>query len=246
MKVCPKCYEENPSDAKFCRQCKADLEQTAGTCPAGLHTMDPSWTECAYCKAEGVVSGASSAGARPARRETVVESAEPAGRRVTVAENDSAPYTPQPTFDDPLQSPSSRQKTRFSPAGVPGNAARGATTPERTQTAAVARKIVGVLITYTWHSDGQIFPVREGRNLIGRDAEKCDIAIPEDDTLSGINSHITFRKNFVIGDNVSMSGTDVNGEPVEQQFQPLDNYATIRTGSTHWTFIAINPEKKPS
>jgi hypothetical protein len=38
---------------------------------------------------------------------------------------------------------------------------------------------------------------------------------------------------------VSMSGTDLNGVPIEEQFVPLQNYARIRTGSTHWTFVAI-------
>lgn len=93
-------------------------------------------------------------------------------------------------------------------------------------------------MTYSWKPEGQLFPVREGRNLIGRGAE-CDISIPDDPTLSNVNSHITHRKSFVIGDMVSMSGTDLNGAPIEEQFVPLPNYSTIRTGSTHWTFMSI-------
>ena len=100
------------------------------------------------------------------------------------------------------------------------------------------RKIVGVLITYSWRTDGQMFPVREGRNLIGRGAE-CEIQIPEDNTLSNVNTHITFRKSFTVGDMVSMSGTDINGTPMEEQFVPLENGAKLRTGSTHWTFLAM-------
>jgi hypothetical protein len=103
------------------------------------------------------------------------------------------------------------------------------------------RRIVGVLVTYTWKPEGQIFPVREGRNLIGRDPEQCEIAVPEDITMSSMNSHITYRKTFVAGDMVSMSGTDINGEPIEQQFRSLPNYATLRAGSTYWTFIQIEP-----
>jgi len=30
------------------------------------------------------------------------------------------------------------------------------------------RRIVGVLITYTWRTEGQIFAIREGRNYVGR------------------------------------------------------------------------------
>jgi hypothetical protein len=247
MPTCPKCFEVNPPGAKTCRQCKADLERTATTCLAGLHTMDPTWTECAYCKAEGRL--ADSAPTSRARRETVVESpAGPGGRRETVVESSSSSTGRRETVVESgfassatgfagtgKASGSQRRKTEFyAPPAEP--ASEGTDRPR-----AAGRKIVGVLITYTWNPDGQIFPVREGRNWIGRDPEKCDIAVLEDETLSAINSHITFRKNFVIGDNVSMSGTDVNGEPVEEQFHPLENYATVRTGATHWIFIVASP-----
>jgi len=113
----------------------------------------------------------------------------------------------------------------------------------RPQTIAVdpGRKIVGVLITYSWQESGQVFPVLEGRNLIGKDPEQCDIAIPQDATLSAVNSFITYRRHFLIGDRVSMSGTDVDGEPIETEFVPLRNYAKIRTGSTYWTFVSVQP-----
>ena len=113
----------------------------------------------------------------------------------------------------------------------------------RPQTIAIdpGRKIVGVLITYSWQESGQVFPVLEGRNLIGKDPEQCDICIPQDATLSAVNSFITYRKHFLIGDKVSMSGTDVDGEPIETEFVPLRNYAKIRTGSTYWTFVCIQP-----
>jgi hypothetical protein len=124
------------------------------------------------------------------------------------------------------------------PAGVPQSGAGDAPAPA--PHAAPARKVVAVLVTYSWKPDGQLFPVREGRNLIGR-GEECDIRIPDDPMLSQTNSHITFRQNFVLGDMVSMSGTDLNGQPVEEQFRPLENHAHIRTGSTHWHFVIIDP-----
>jgi len=106
------------------------------------------------------------------------------------------------------------------------------------------RRIVGMLITYTWKPEGQVYPVREGRNLIGRNPDKCDIAVPEDPNLSEVNSHITFRRTFTVGDMVSMSGTDLNGIPVEETYVRLPNYAKIRTGSTHWTFLQAEPEQE--
>jgi hypothetical protein len=131
-----------------------------------------------------------------------------------------------------------RRVTVFDP-----NAGAHSGTQPADRPAVAARKIVGVLVTYSWSEQGQVFPVVEGRNFIGRNPEKCEIAITQDETLSAINSHIIFRKNFTIGDDVSMGGTDVDGEPVETAFVPLRNYAKIRTGSTHWTFIAIEPGK---
>ena len=38
-----------------------------------------------------------------------------------------------------------------------------------------------------------------------------------------------------------MGGTYVNGKAVEELSHPLPNYSKIRTGSTTWTFIAIEP-----
>lgn len=129
-----------------------------------------------------------------------------------------------------------RRVTRFDPNA---GSLEGSQQPQKPVPA--ARKIVGVLVTYSWSEQGQVFPVFEGRNRIGGDPAQCDISIPQDETLSAINSHIIFRKNFTIGDDVSMGGTDVDGEPIETAFVPLRNYAKIRTGSTHWTFIAVEP-----
>ena len=104
------------------------------------------------------------------------------------------------------------------------------------------RRIVGILITYSWEEQGQVFPVLEGRNLIGKDPAQCNICIPQDQTLSDVNSSIAYRSQFVIRDKDSMSGTFVDGGFVEAEPVPLRNYAKIRTGSTNWTFVAIQPQ----
>jgi hypothetical protein len=179
--------------------------------------MDSTWTECNICKNQAQpVAAVANAREVASDQPPVPPASTPKGRRVTryIA----------PGMDAPAPSsgePSSPQAPRSS-----------------------GRRIVGVLITYTWKPEGQLFALREGRNLIGRDPEQCEIAVPEDTTLSSTNTHITFRKSFVIGDMVSMSGTDVDGEPIEQQFQALQNYATIRTGSTYWTFISAQPDEE--
>lgn len=244
MKSCAKCGTQNLDPDNFCKECASPLPSVAArTCPSGRHTMDPSWTECVYCRQESA--------SQPARR--------PAARMATVVEGQEAPRTfqttpgaeagvrppvpprlpprpvnpPPPVGNAPPARPA-RSHTVYAPSTP---AAGGA---QAVPAAPKNRKIVGMLITYSWLSDGQIFPVREGRNLIGRDKD-CEICVSEDQTLSGRNSHITYRQNFVIGDLVSMTGTDLNGTPIEEQFHALGNYAEIRAGSTYFTFIAISP-----
>lgn len=100
------------------------------------------------------------------------------------------------------------------------------------------RKIVGVLLTRSWRSEGQLFPLREGRNFVGRGAE-CDVRLPDDATLSEQHCHISYQGRFVIGDLVSMAGTYLNGHAVLSQFEALPNLARLRTGSTEWVFVSL-------
>jgi predicted component of type VI protein secretion system len=100
-----------------------------------------------------------------------------------------------------------------------------------------------VLVTYTWRSEGQIFPVREGRNFLGSDLE-CDVALDGDSHLSSRHATILYRgRGFWIDDEKSMNGTFVDGECVEEK-QPLSNYARIRTGSTEWSFVVLEPSSE--
>ncbi len=131
-----------------------------------------------------------------------------------------------------------RRHTMFigAPVDEPPVVAGGPRPPQPAPPSAV-RKIVAVLVTYSWREEGQLFPVYQGRNYIGTDP-KCEICVPNDATLSGINTSINHRGQFMISDKDSMSGTDLDGTPVTEGV-PLRNYATIRTGSTYWTFISI-------
>ena len=233
MKACPKCGTDNIDTAKFCKQCASPLQQAgAKTCPAGKHTMDPTWTECVYCKQES--SARTPAPVPPVRVPTMVEGSRAAtGHDPTKVERPSAPKPPEPVSQSGGR-PRANTVFRAVPDG-------DQTAPPSLQ----GRKIVGILVTYSWSPEGQVFPVREGRNFIGRDKD-CEICVPEDQTMSGRNSHITFRQNFVVGDMVSMTGTDVNGTPIEEQFHALGNYATLRAGSTYFTFIVIKPQAEGS
>jgi pSer/pThr/pTyr-binding forkhead associated (FHA) protein len=110
------------------------------------------------------------------------------------------------------------------------------------------RKIVGILISYSWHPDGKVFPVYEERNLIGR-GEHCQIHVPEDTSMSDENSHIfmiTRNQKYLVGDKGSLNGTYLNGERILEMFHPLPNYALIRAGSTDFTFMMVQPPPVPA
>ena len=245
MRFCPKCGAENPDTAILCKQCVSPLQQSGGkTCPSGRHTMDPTWTECVYCKQENVAPTPSFA---PVRQATVVESQPPSrlpNRPPTYKEDTplpprrveppKTPPGPAPVSVDPRVNRQRANTVYRNP-----NQPESDTAPALPQIAR-DRRIVGVLVTYSWTPEGQIFPIREGRNFIGRDTD-CEVCVSEDQTMSGRNSHITYRQNFVVGDMVSMTGTDLDGVPIEEQFRSLPNYANIRAGSTHFVFIAIEP-----
>ena len=239
---CSQCsYAWNPDTASNCVQCKAPLPARPETRRAETQNETPkSENSRRQTVAEGIASGV----APPPVPLTPSKASEP-----------PEPETPQPRWSESKVREERAERRRTVFAGTPvaqdspaANSSAYTSGQRRPATASVdpARRIVGVLITYSWHEQGQIFPVLEGRNLIGKDPDQCDISIPQDATLSAVNSFITFRRNFIIGDRVSMSGTDVDGEPIETEFVPLHNYAKIRTGSTHWTFVAIQPSTPDS
>jgi hypothetical protein len=249
MKICPNpsCLTDNLDTAVFCKICATPLQQSAGrTCPSGRHTMDPSWTECMYCKQQNIDPAAASPGV-PGRAPTVVEGQAPPARpvpppRPVAADGPLPPRQPGVPLPPPRVQPQGqavppRNKTVFDPNAGRTEEQRGVAPPP----VARARKIVGVLISYSWVPEGKIFPVLEGRNLIGRDQE-CEVCIPEDKSMSGRNSHVTWRDgSFTMGDLVSMTGTSLNGKDIQESFHRMDNYATIRAGSTYFTFIAVTP-----
>jgi Inner membrane component of T3SS, cytoplasmic domain len=165
----------------------------------------------------------------------IARAAKPSPSRAPTLVEDVRPTPPPPR---PLGG--RRGDTSLMPPSETQMPTHEAPSPSAPPARASERKIVGVLVTYTWSPQGQVFPVREGRNLIGR-GEQCEIRVPGDSKMSDVNSHITYRQRFVVGDMVSEGGTYLDGQPIEEQFVPLQSYARIRTGSTQWTFIALDP-----
>ncbi len=97
-------------------------------------------------------------------------------------------------------------------------------------------KIVGWLISYTQHPDGEDHRIYAGYNRIGANPV-CDIVI-EDETVSGSHAIIVYRDGrFLVKDDLSRNGTFVNGREISEA-HPLKSYDQIRVGNTFLTFVA--------
>ena len=190
--------------------------------------MDPNWDNCPYCEAQAR-SGKKAASAGD--RSTVVEAqaAETAGstRRTVVGDMPAMPL--------------GRETVVLSDADASGTSV--------IEDAQDTRKIVGVLVTYSWRPGGQLFPVREGKNYIGSDNRSaqhlCGIHIANDHKMSGVHALILCRsgKNEII-DRESSNGTFLDGEMLSSnQSYELKNNAEIKTGSTTWYFVKIQPSE---
>jgi pSer/pThr/pTyr-binding forkhead associated (FHA) protein len=120
--------------------------------------------------------------------------------------------------------------------------------------AANNRKLTGVLVTFSWRPQGQLFPLYEGRNVIGRgtiEAEgnrPVDVQVANDEMLS--NDHATIRCRpgtslFELVDNLSTNGTFYKGAEIERAAIKLEDGARFRTGATEWLMKKIEWTPEP-
>ncbi len=199
----------------------AAKSQSGRFCPSGRHTMDPNWDTCPYCDAEN----------RSKERTLTDQPIPPAftassERRTTIGEV----YT------------GSQRETKTMPSTGP----TGPIIPARQ---GGTRRIVGVMITYTWRPEGQLFAILEGKNFIGAGKvgsapgePDCDILIETDPKMSSLHALILCRAGrYDLVDQESSNGTFLGDQLVPLNGIELPNYAQITTGSTVWTFIKITP-----
>jgi len=112
------------------------------------------------------------------------------------------------------------------------------------------RKIVGVLVSYTWRPEGELFAVREGRTHIGADQIRDDpehrdveVQCPLDDLISGDHALILVQQGeFYIQDLASTNGTFVNGKKLRpESVEDLPNNSEIKTGKSLFSFVQFKP-----
>jgi pSer/pThr/pTyr-binding forkhead associated (FHA) protein len=106
------------------------------------------------------------------------------------------------------------------------------------------RRILGVLITYSWRPEGELFAIREGKNFIGRgndSRDKCEVKIPLDERMSSLHALILCRGGrFELIDHESANGTFLDDRMLlANESNELRDHALIRTGDTIWKFYQI-------
>jgi hypothetical protein len=199
-------------------------EGTGRRCEAG-HLMDPNWETCPYCEAEKRAREKTLHGAAP------VSGIEPIQRSSTMTRN--------PTMTPGMPQNHGRSGTRVdtSPDVVSSEA----------RDTADLRKLTGVLVTFSWKPQGELFPLREGRNVIGsgtvesEGGRPCDVRITTDPMLSNEHAVILCRNGrYEVFDRQSTNGSFLNDKFVEGRGAAIQgDRAKIKTGSTVWTFLRI-------
>jgi len=188
-------------------------------CPNCGKRMDSSWRHCPYCARE-----------QQGKKKDPVQSASPAEASMT----DERQHTRVVSNAGPL----SERKTEMYSSPAPSPAPRSA---------ADNRKIVGVLLSYSWNPFGHLYEIRQGRNHIGagqiRGEERTvDVHCPNDTVLSSDHAMILVQDGrFYIEDLASVNGTKVDGQPIPPgRLEPLPSPAEISAGETVFTFVRFD------
>jgi len=101
------------------------------------------------------------------------------------------------------------------------------------------RYVVGWLVGLNGPSRGEAFPIRMGRNVIGRD-RRSDIVI-NDDQASSHHADLVFRpeeRRFILMDHNSTNGTYVNELEIEPR-RDLVEKDIVRVGGHRFLFSPL-------
>lgn len=101
------------------------------------------------------------------------------------------------------------------------------------------RWVVGWLVAINGRMVGESFPVRAGRNVIGRNV-RSDVVIP-DDQVSSHHADIVYRsddRRFILMDHHSTNGTFVNESEISPRIDLVDR-DVIRIGRQKFLFVSL-------
>jgi pSer/pThr/pTyr-binding forkhead associated (FHA) protein len=101
--------------------------------------------------------------------------------------------------------------------------------------------VAGFLISYSWDSSGQWFPIRQGKNTYGSKSD-AEHVIASDPAMSGHHFTIMCRKRQIrIKDNDSLNATMVDGAEVWAETVKGGQGTKIKAGETEF-IVALIPE----
>jgi hypothetical protein len=197
------------------------------TCPICGRRLDSNWSKCPYC----------------ARERQAKDSRVSMGISQQEAEpmDEKASRNPTRVGRD-VDQPAARRQTHLHHTPGPDPVAKKSKVDNR--------KIVGVLVSYTWRPEGELFAVREGRTHIGADQIRDDpehreveVQCPLDDLISGDHALILVQQGeFYIQDLASTNGTFVNGKKIRpESVEDLPNNSEIKAGKTLFSFVQFKP-----
>ena len=194
------------------------------------HFIDESWDICPYCPQD---------------------MSEP---EIPVVRPRAVEMAPPPTAPVPARSASAAQandsglglRRSTTPSAIPIPPLPSLPSqPERTIAAshlaglAQKRYVVAWLVGLSGSARGESFPVRMGRNVIGRD-KRSDVIVP-DDQASSHHADLVFRpeeRRFILMDHNSTNGTYVNETEIEPR-RDLSAKDVIRIGSHRFLFMPL-------
>jgi hypothetical protein len=191
------------------------------------HFIDESWDLCPYCPAEE--SEPEIPIVRPSRFGEARPTAAPETRRVpTPPPPQPSPIVPRREPTAPMQTPPIERTVAVPKVGAAD--------------AAPKRFVVGWLVGLSGPSRGESFPVRIGRNVLGRD-RRSDIVV-NDDQASSHHADLVFRpeeRRFILMDHNSTNGTYVNEVEIEPR-RDLVTKDIVRIGSHRFLFMPLCDE----
>ena len=198
------------------------------------HFIDESWDLCPYCPADN--SEPDIPVVRPASRVSVPEplaqaQASPAAQSRPVGL--VSPIPPAPTGNIPSASRIAAppmERTVAVRIG-PESSVNAAATPKR--------YVVGWLVGLNGAVRGESYPLRIGRNVLGRD-RRSDVVVP-DDQASSHHADLVFRpeeRRFILMDHNSTNGTYVNEVEIEPR-RDLSTKDVVRIGSHRFLFMPL-------
>ena len=206
------------------------------------HFIDEAWDICPYCPQD------ESEPEIPVVRPRSIEQVAPSAAAAPAPAAQPAPHAPQPPRPlaavpepRPVSVPTrSRSDSAAAAAAVAVQPAERTVAAQRLEAGHQQKRyVVGWLVGLNGPSRGEAFPVRMGRNVIGRD-RRSDIVI-NDDQASSHHADLVFRpeeRRFILMDHNSTNGTYVNEMEIEPR-RDLIEKDIVRIGSHRFLFSPL-------